>query len=71
MLPIKYGVPLTKYQCLTFYTPEDPHGYINYPTATLSQPTGTTPTIIPRARDVISSSTLVTAVEGANTRSRH
>jgi hypothetical protein len=36
-LRLKCGLPLTKYQCSTFYTVEDPHGYIDYPTTTLSQ----------------------------------
>ena len=48
-LRIKYGVPLTKYQRSTFYTLEDPHGYIDYPAATLSQLPVNPTTLVPAA----------------------
>jgi len=44
-LRIKHGVPLNEYQRSTFYALEDPHGYTDYPTATLSQLTGTPATV--------------------------
>ncbi|GBE84623.1 hypothetical protein SCP_0606020 [Sparassis crispa] len=37
-LRLRKNIPLTKYDYSTFYTPEDPKGYIDYPfadTATL------------------------------------
>ena len=60
-LRIKHGVPLTKYQRSTFYSLEDPHGYIDYPAATLSQLTGATPAVAPKVGDTVNSSTLVLA----------
>ena len=60
-LRIKYGVPLTRYQCSTFYNLEDPHGYTDYPATTLSQLTGVTPTVAPRTEEVVNSSILVLA----------
>ena len=30
---IRNGIKLTSYDCNTFYTPEDPKGYIDYPSA--------------------------------------
>jgi hypothetical protein len=58
---IKYGVPLTGYQRSTFYALEDPHGYIDYPPATLSQLTGVPDTVTSKIEDTVNSSTLVPA----------
>jgi len=60
-LRIKYGVPLNRYQRTTFYSFEDPHGYTDYPAATLAQLDRVTATVIPRVGDTVSSSTLVPA----------
>jgi hypothetical protein len=60
-LRIKYGVPLNRYQRSTFYSLEDPHGYTDYPAATLSQFEGTTATDILKVADTVSTSTLVPA----------
>jgi len=61
-LRIKYGIPLNKYQRSTFYTPEDPHGYIDYPAITLSsQLAGVTDIVTPKVVDTVSPSTLVPA----------
>lgn len=58
---IKYGVPLTKYDRSTFFTPEaGPHGYTDYPTATLSQLTDATPMVIPK--NTVNSDTFVSVV---------
>ena len=58
---IKYGVPLTMYQRSTFYSLEDPHGYTDYPAATLSQLATATATVTPRVGDAVNLTTLVTA----------
>jgi len=60
-LRIKYGVPLTNYQRSTFYSVEDPHGYIDYPAATLSQLTGAPAIVTPGIGETVSSTTLVPA----------
>ena len=57
---LKYGIPLTKYQRSTFYTVEEPHGYIDYPTATLSQVIGP-PAAVPNSGFTISPTGLVAA----------
>jgi len=49
------------YQRSAFYSLEDPHGYIDYPAATLSQLAAATATVTPRTGDTVSPSTLVTA----------
>jgi len=59
-LRIKYGVPLNRYQRSTFYTP-GPHGYTDYPAATLSQLSGAPATVTPRAEDTVSSTAVVPA----------
>jgi len=60
-LRIKYGVSLTKYQRSTFYSLEDPHGYIDYPAATLSQLDSAHAIITPKVGEAVSSTTVVTA----------
>jgi len=60
-LRIKYGVSLTKYQRTTFYSLEDPHGYIDYPAATLSQLTGAPVIVTPQVAHTVSSTTVVSA----------
>ena len=60
-LRIKFGVPLTGYQRSTFYSLEDPHGYIDYPAATLSQLMGAPVTVSPKVGDTVSSGTVVLA----------
>jgi len=60
-LRIKYGVPLTGYQRSTFYTPEEPHGYTDYPVATVAQLMGAPATVTPKVGETVSPSALVPA----------
>ena len=60
-LRIKYGVPLTRYQRSTFYSLEDPHGYTDYPDATLYELDRANTTATTRTEDTINLSTLVIA----------
>lgn len=58
---IKYGVPLTAYQRSTFYALEEPHGYVDYPAATVAQLMGEADTATPRVKDTAGPSTVVLA----------
>jgi len=60
-LRIKYGVPLARYQRSTFFSLEDPHGYTDYPAATLFQLDRATAAATQNTGEAVSLVTLVPA----------
>jgi hypothetical protein len=60
-LRIKYGVPLANYQRSSFYALGDPHGYTDYPAATLSQLTDTPAIVSPKIENTVNPTTVVPA----------
>ena len=52
---------MTGYKRSTFYALEEPHGYVDYPAATVAQLMGAPATVTPKVEETVSSSALVPA----------